>query len=451
MITSCEFRRYHETVQRSGVAPLLRERLRTWKHDEDDDRNYGGRRAGFSVELFLAGLLANAGLHRPMFHKGIHRLLTRELERPTQVSFKIINRRKVPGTGVNCPVRYQYGVITVRQVLAMMARIEDVLEPLDGAIPDKQQGTARTPAGEMPGIVEAIATLKDAGPYSDDDSDAVLLARWAVNAENLVRDAVAQQVMDMILDAAVPATPGFATGSYAVDETSVEAWALPSRDKKDDPNRLPSADPAAHWGHRSPTNYDEREMVFGYAATAMVRVPDVGHLGLFPVLCERLVLRPASKGGVPAAMVALDSLRGKGSATVKELLADILYSQSVPENWVDPLRERKIVPTFDLHPNDRGPRYDPVLGVLWVDGWPHCPNMPQELMDLAKPRNLCPAPEPEPVKEDPKQPAREYPAPPPTKRRKASKASKASAEAARVRREEQARLDRDLLAKFVDA
>lgn len=91
----------------------------------------------------------------------------------------------------------------------------------------------------------------------------------------------------------------------------------------------------------------------------------------FPVPCERLLLRPLSRGGVNASMVVIDSLRAKESATVKEVLADILYSQSVAENWVQPMRERGITPTFKLHPNDRGPRYDQALGVLWIDGWPH--------------------------------------------------------------------------------
>lgn len=212
---------------------------------------------------------------------------------------------------------------------------------------------------------------------------------------------------------------------------------------------VPSADPAARWGHRTPTNGDDRDMVFGYAATAMVRVRDLGTTDLFPVVCERLVLRPLSRGGVPAAFDAIDSLRAKAGATVNEVLADILYSQSVPEKWVFPLRERGIAATFDLHPNDRGPRYDQHSGALWIDGWPHCPNTPAQLLDLTHPRNLSPAPEPVPEKVAPTGEAaatrKKRPQPVPTVRRQSS-AARAEAKAVQVA--QQAELDRAALNEY---
>lgn len=450
MITSTEFRRCYRVIEKSEVGQLIRERIRTWKRDEGDDRNYGGAPARFSVELFFAALLANARAGRAMYQDTAYEVLTQELERPTQVAFGIIKRRTVPSLDGTGTVRDRYETVTLRQVRAMMGRLEDILEPLAGDIPEADRETARCPVGILPNIAEAISTLESVGPYNEGDADDIMLARWAVVAENEIRARFARMIWDRILDATIPGTTEFATGSYAADETAVEAWALPSRDKKDAPDRVPSADPAAHWGHRTPTNSDDRELVFGYAATAMVRVRDTGTTGPYPVVCERLVLRPLSRGGVPAAIEAIDSLRAKSGATVNEVLADILYSQSVPANWVEPLQERGITPTFDLHPNDRGPRYDQHTGVLWLDGWPHCPNTPDHLLDLTHPRNMCPAPEPEPATtDDPDDQAKGKKGSRhklvPTARRKASAARR---EADAIKTALQAELDRAAFARF---
>ena len=81
----------------------------------------------------------------------------------------------------------------------------------------------------------------------------------------------------------------------------------------------------------------------------------------------------------------LRDLRDAGRP-VDELLNDRAFSYKRPERWADPLRDLGIAQVFDLHPNDMGPRDHE--GMRMVAGVPHCPAMPNRLVDITRPTNL---------------------------------------------------------------
>ena len=109
-----------------------------------------------------------------------------------------------------------------------------------------------------------------------------------------------------------------------------------------------------------------------------------------PLLTERLVVAPAGGDVVAPAMGMFHRLLDEGRSIV-ELAADRAWSYKVPDRWATPVRKLGITVHLDLHPNDHGVTdHD---GMRMVAGVPHCPNMPDRLIDIRRPRHLSVPPE----------------------------------------------------------
>jgi hypothetical protein len=71
---------------------------------------------------------------------------------------------------------------------------------------------------------------------------------------------------------------------------------------------------------------------------------------------------------------------------IDTLIIDRAWSYKLPERWALPIRELGIEQVVDLHKNDHGVRdYN---GMRVVAGSPHCPCLPDELVDITRPQHL---------------------------------------------------------------
>lgn len=86
----------------------------------------------------------------------------------------------------------------------------------------------------------------------------------------------------------------------------------------------------------------------------------------------------------------LDRLLVEGR-TLLELAADRAWSYTLPKRWAEELRARRIEAVLDLHDKDYGVR--DFEGIRMVAGAPHCPAMPDELVDIRRPAQLSVGPE----------------------------------------------------------
>lgn len=194
--------------------------------------------------------------------------------------------------------------------------------------------------------------------------------------ERTRRAALLQSVMDRLIDASKPRDLP-ATGHYALDATGVWEWARAPKEED-----LPLVD--AKWGYKTAKS-GEKEMFFGYDVYAWVRVQEVGATDPYPHLVERLVVRPAASDE-PRSTIPMIRAMHAGVYPIRTLITDRAWSYKKAKRWVRKLRQLGIEQVVDLHNNDHGVRdYD---GLRIVAGWPHCPAMPDKLVDIKRPAKL---------------------------------------------------------------
>ena len=333
MISSGEVNRTLTAVRRSGAAADIEATLRPVR---------AGRPRAVSAEVFLAALMLTARHKKAMTLTAVHEILTRDIPVSTQIELGTRGPRK--GSKPGQP-------ITIRQVRYVLEAIEKRL--------------AYTP--------ERVKEL----PQEVRES----------------RQQALQDILDKLLDGVMPVGIEH-NGSYALDETGVWAWGRGKKARsgssaggaeQDEDKGSTPADPDARWGRKTAKGGGD-EMYFGYGVYALTRIPEVGQpSNTAPILTERIIVRPAAKGEIEPSLAGIDSLR-KAGRNVNEVVCDRGFSYKVATSWADQLRARGITQVMDIHPSDQ--RVMPHQGVAMVDGAPHCPGTPQELLLIQRPKSL---------------------------------------------------------------
>lgn len=295
----------------------------------------GGAPRALAVDVLLAAMMLCYEHNGSLAHTKIHKLLTNDLDRRFQVELRVRTATGDP--------------ITLRQVRYTLNTITDRLDSTRRRNPDLDEvGRARR-ADLLQSVIDRLVAPASAG-----------------------------------LD---PAT------RYAIDETAIDSAARGrgKNKKQNGTQRRRSFDRDARWGYRTKTFENRTNRVFGYHLTAFVRVGAVGEVDV-PLLTDRIVVLPANKSATKPAIETLDGLARNGRI-VSEVLADRGYSYAKPVKWADELRARGIAQVLDLHPNDRGARAESD-GYLMIDGWAHCPSIPEHLKVIDRPARMTVGPKP---------------------------------------------------------
>jgi hypothetical protein len=190
------------------------------------------------------------------------------------------------------------------------------------------------------------------------------------------RAALLQSVMDRLIDASKPFDLA-PTGHYALDATGVWEWGR-------GPHREELARVDAKWGRKTAKS-GQKEIFFGYDVYAWVRVQGVGATEPYPHLAERLVVRPAASDEPDSTLPMVMAMQA-GPYPIRTLITDRAWSYKKPKRWARSIRKLGIEQVVDLHQNDFGVR--DYQGLRIVAGWPHCPAMPDELIDIRRPAKL---------------------------------------------------------------
>ncbi len=193
-------------------------------------------------------------------------------------------------------------------------------------------------------------------------------------------DEYLQSICDRLIDASTAAGPA-PSGDWAIDGTGVDTWAngLKAAQRR--------ADPDAAWGHRTPTPQKSMSKKFyGYDLYGFTALPPAGADGHeYPPLIRRIVVRPAASDDAEASLTGIDGLIASGNP-VDRVIVDRGISYKAADRWADELRARNIGHVMDMHAAERG-RVDH-NGIAMVDGWPHCPSIPETLVEITRPEKL---------------------------------------------------------------
>ncbi len=352
MIPRTELDRAVALVRRSGVHKDLEARLRP--------DGAGGRPRQLPVDVFLAGVILAAGSRKNLALTNVHALLTGDIARSAQIQYGIRWTDKAGAS--RC--------LTLRQVRYLLEALEGKLAATPGRAPDLDDVERAERTDALQSVLDKLlaATMPVHLPPADRFAlDATSMESWGKGKR---RTAVA-----------VPQVEPEGTGAHppaGVAEGDLLAIALEAG---------ASFDPDADWGYRTRTYDNKTKMCFGYDVFAITAMPKPGGTGVLdrPVLTERLVVAPASADVVAPALGMFDRLTDDGR-TVVEVAADRAWSYKLPDRWADELRAREIEAVLDLHPNDQGVR--DFEGIRMVAGTPHCPSMPDELINIVRPANL---------------------------------------------------------------
>lgn len=326
-----EFDRTVRAVQVSGVDKAIDDILRAGR---------GGRRRATRMDVYVAAMILTVLSGKELTLRNVWKLLTQGLPHSAQVHYKI--------RGVN-------GAYTYRQICYPLAALKEKLSP-----------------------------------EGDTDEDTL------------------QALMDMVLLTSLPTHIPPMT-AVALDATGIQSWArgkstrrsgaLPDDDTVDSDtvdaplalkaanDSLCSVDTDARWGYRTKTYSNGSSMVFGYNMFSIVGIPAVGDVeDRAPILTQGIRLKPANAGVVGPGLELLDAYCGT-RAQLSQVVNDRAWSYALPEQWAFPVRDRGIEQVLDLHPNDRGVR--DFEGIRMVDGTPHCPAMPDHLVNIARPARFA--------------------------------------------------------------
>lgn len=332
MIGYREFERYLAFVRRSDVHAVLEAALAGAPQ---------GRKRALTCDVLLAGMVATATRDKNLTLVAVHRTLVDELATDYQ---------RILG------IRGARGPLTVRQVRYLWNCITDLYEHTEARRPDLTLG------------------------------------------ERVERSGKLQHLIDQLLASATLHIG--AAGRYAVDESAIDSPARgkgrprrgsnapgPEDQDADEPEDRygRSADVDARWGYRTKTYHNRTNQVFGYQMVGFTGVAPVGGVPR-PLLMERISVVAANCDGIDETISGLQRMREDGVPVV-EVLADRGFSYKLPERWADKLRAMGIDQVLDLHPNDNGARAHKD-GYVMVDGWAHCPSIPDHLIRIAKPTRL---------------------------------------------------------------
>lgn len=197
---------------------------------------------------------------------------------------------------------------------------------------------------------------------------------------DMADDDYLQSIVDRLIIASIASGPG-PSGHWAIDGTGVDTWA----------NGLKSArrraDRDAAWGHRTPTPQKSMsEMFYGFDLYGFTIVPPAGVDGrAYPNLIGAIVVRPAASDDAEASLTGVDALLAS-SLPVDMVLVDRGISYKSDQHWANRLRDRGIDQTLDMHALEHG-RVD-YRGIAMIDGWPHCPSIPETLVHIKRPERL---------------------------------------------------------------
>lgn len=216
-----------------------------------------------------------------------------------------------------------------------------------------------------------------------------------------------QRILDLLVNGSVPdcLTP---TTEYAIDATDYETSARrrsrstlvgdPYDPTEEAPQRasdwprtgpdgrhVHTPDPDARDGFRSGKNLNSKEIYCGYAIHLAADVVAIGQPGRAPIV-RAATVTPAGSSSPAAGLALVDSLtRTHGSAAVTHVLADRAYSNALTEKWAQPLTERGISQSMDLHSQQQTTRPGPIPGTLTIDGGVFLNSIPDPLRDLKRP------------------------------------------------------------------
>lgn len=326
MISRRRFAQYRAYVVRSDVHTAIEAALRT---------GTGGRPRALRTDVLLAAMLATFTEHRTLNLVAVHHLLTEELDRRLQVE---LGARDADGRP-----------ITVRQVRYLWNTITNLYE----------HSEARTP-----------------------DLDAHDRTARATNL---------QAIIDQLLSSA---TQHLGTaGRYAIDGTAIESAARGKRrpantsDDNDtgdeDDRRGRCYDPDAAWGYRTRTYDNKTNLMFGYQMIAFTGVSDVKAAISRPLLTEKIAVVAGNSPGITETIAGIDQMLAADTPVV-EVISDRGFSYKQSADWARPLADRGIVQVLDMHDADRGARPHE-HGYVMVDGWAHCPSIPDHLVRIDRP------------------------------------------------------------------
>lgn len=218
----------------------------------------------------------------------------------------------------------------------------------------------------------------------------------AADVDQATRDARRgrlQELMDDLLAATLPEQR--ASGSYALDATTVPAWARGWR------SHARRRDHDAGWSVKRPdgstdldatTGGDTRprkgrkvaNFVFGYETHLLTWVRDDGQpTGTLPALTERIVVFGGGKSDIDVVTDTITDMLAGPAATQPsgDLLADRWYTQQRAGRFALRVRRAGAQLVMDLKAAEEGPRGHH-RGALRVDGDLYCPAMPAGLHQL---------------------------------------------------------------------
>ena len=358
MIPRTELDRAIALVLRSGVHLDLELRLRPDKA--------GGRPRQLNVEVFLAGIILAASHKKNLALINVHALLTHDISRSAQIHYGIRWTDK----------HQQKRCLSLRQVRYLLEALEGKLTRNTIRAPklDDIERAERTDA--LQSVLDRIlaATVPAHLPPAERVAlDGTALESWGRGKRFLTASAIATATASAI--AAADSGTAIPTG-LELRELTMDFGA--------------SWDLDAHWGYRTKTYDNKSTKFFGYDVFAVTAMPEAGGNRLErPLLTERIVVTPAATDVVAPALGIFDRFAAE-ARRIRLVAADRAWSYKLPERWADELRARKIEAVLDLSDADHGAR--DFEGLRMVAGAPHCPSMPDALVDIRRPATLSAGP-----------------------------------------------------------
>jgi hypothetical protein len=358
-------RRAELVVMRTGLSDWFERRL-----PARENRPTGGPKRALEVRALLVGMLLLVLADQPLFLRDVAHLLN-ELS-PSQK-----HRLNIPRGP-----RHGEPRVSERMVSTLFNAMIKLIDP------SPYMEHNREPYEQAKReLVELYAD------HPDDLEDALTELRMqheAELAEKLLR-------LQFVLDAGVEATlPDdlVHTGSYAIDSTPLASWADKYRAKRS----------RAHWLHPDPDARRRKKPTragdsgwLGYAAHAIVRVPEVGGQPV-PCLNERLSVTAADVDDAVAGLdlvkrmcadhERLDALAGRPNRPRRDIVSDRGYTPDVDtgRRWAWPLFDMGFDAHFDLTTHQLGEGRTPLAnGGIVIDGQAYSPSTPLALRNLRPP------------------------------------------------------------------
>ena len=199
--------------------------------------------------------------------------------------------------------------------------------------------------------------------------------------ERVTRRKRARLLCDQLMDVF---DVGPASTSFALDATGIRSWSRGERQSTTTSNGVHRghSDPEAANGRKTAA-VGETEKIFGYQNHVLVRVPDGKEGSERPaILIRRFELFPANKNSGSHIFRMLRRL--PAHEPIKEVLVDRGYSYFQVDKWVKKLFAHGIDQVIDLRSDEHA--FDSTEGIIWADGFPHCPGTPTNLFNVHKPK-----------------------------------------------------------------